>query len=158
MWLLLQYAKKFPKSLRAQLDYVFLQEFKLEDELKEIHKTFASGVIQDFNEFRAAMQIYTSDYGTLVLKLKGSAPNLFYIRALPEDELPPFRLDAGTMFQMAEQHEKPLEKKGNIIDYSNPDIYDYDRARSKKNRSGGGGLSKITSLPNKAFSFRFSKS
>lgn len=156
MWLLIQYAQAFPKELRKQVDYLFLQEFKTEDELKYIHKEFASAVIQKYEDFVQIMDKYTGHgtYGTLVLKLKGGEPNLWYIRAPKRDFLPPFRLDAGTMFQMAAKHEKPVEQKGNVLDYNSPTIFDCRRLGQQRKtlsldtgKKRGGGITTTFRMP-----------
>lgn len=132
LWVLLQYAPKFPKELRRQIDYVIIKEHATEAEYAYIHKEFASGIIRDFNEFYRLARFYTQNYGALVLKIKDADPNdvttqLFYMRVPSSHDLPPFKLDAGTMFQMAKKHEKPAEQKGVIVNYNSKDIFDCKR-------------------------------
>jgi hypothetical protein len=128
MWLLIQYANSFPKDLRRQIDYLFLQEFKTDKELQEIHTDFASGVIPDYDDFKFLMKKYTDNYGTLVLKLKGKPPNVFYMRAMERKHMPPgWKLGEKTMWKMAAKHEKSVEKKGAVLNYSN-NLCDYRKA------------------------------
>lgn len=154
MWGLIQYAPKFPKEKRHQIDYLFLQQFKTDGELEYIYKEFASAVVPNYEEFKALMNIYTRNYGTLVLKMKGDPPNIWYMRALDKKKMPKFRLDAGTMFQMAEEHEKPIEQTGTIVDYNSKDIFDFKKSGTNSNQkstplvknTGGRGKKATTSV------------
>jgi hypothetical protein len=151
MWVLVQYAPEFPKKLRKQIDYLFLQAIDTDEEMIYIHKEFASGVIPDYNQFKELVNHYTQDYGTLVIKKKGGDRNdlstsVFYIRALPKNQLPEFKLDAGSMFQVAEEHQKDESESGIILDYTSEDIFDYKRVcgsqaarTSTRGRGGRGG-------------------
>jgi hypothetical protein len=152
MILLSQSVRGVEKKIRDQLDYCFFQRYEKETDIRTIYDEYGSAVYPDYDMFRDHLLHYTQNYGTFILKMKDTNSSAlkdraFYCNSIPEVKngkrlLPDYKLDSGTMWEMAEVHQLPPEEIA-PLDYSDPDITDYYKVTQGYNNkyitSGPGG-------------------
>lgn len=74
--LTMQYPLGITPELRSNFDYVFLLAEDYVSNLKRIYEHYA-GMFPDFNSFRQVFRQLTEDFGSMVIKNRGSRTNMF---------------------------------------------------------------------------------